>query len=200
MAQPNSEDHGVPTSDVDANQPVKVPPIRYDFGALLKENPHVYRIAELCIAYTSWLHLQLRARVVFCAARSHFFQLVAIDCINAVDYSIRPANPALLEGGPCIKYYEKHELLQNVSRAVPNTDGMQMWDPSKKFTLLNIDQSYIIAQRFEMSILGDGVTGWSGRTPMENQQMMESLKRALDSIDKYRLPLKRDYNSSSRSA
>ena len=189
MAEPNSGHHRVPASDAIGNQPAKPLAVRYDFGALLKENPRAYRISEVCAARTGYLWLTLQARVVFFTERV-FFQFVAIDCINAVDYSIRPPNPGTLEGGPCIKYFEEHERLQSVSRAVPNTDGMEVFKPSVKFSLLNVDQSYIIAQRFEMSILSDGVTDVrTGRTEMEKQRMTECLKRALDSIDKYRLPL-----------
>jgi hypothetical protein len=135
-----------------------------------------------------YLRLALQARVTF-FCESVFYQFINIDCINVVDYSLRPANPATLEGGPCIEYHETHERLEKVSRSVPNTDGMETWNPAIRFALLRIDQSYVIAQRFEMSILSDGVTGWSGRTPEQEQKMMESLKKALESIDKYRLPL-----------
>jgi hypothetical protein len=189
MAQTNSGDHYGPTFHATEDQAAKSTPVRYDFGALLKENPHVYHITQLGVANMGYLQLELRARVTFYTERV-FYQFVAIDCVNAVDYSIRPANPGLLEGGPPIKYYEEHERLQNVSRAVPNTDGMEMFKPEIKFTLLVIDQSCIIAQRFEMSILSDGVTNTIGRTATQKEQMMEKLKRALDSIDKYRLPLK----------
>jgi hypothetical protein len=65
---------------------------------------------------------------------------------------------------------------------------METFAPAIKFSILRIDQSYIIAQRFEMSILSDGVTNTSGWTPIEKQRKLEGLKRALDSIDKYRLP------------
>jgi len=70
---------------------------------------------------------------------------------------------------------------------VPKTDGMEVFNPPVKFILLNIDQSYIIAERFEMIILNDGVTTMMGWTPMRKQQKMEALKRGLDSMDKYRL-------------
>lgn len=187
MTQPNSGDHRIATSDTGGNPPVKCPTVRYDFGALLKENPHLYRITKLCVAQMGYLQLVLQARVA-CCFEGAFYQFVAVDCINAVDYSIRPANPAILEGGPCIKYFEEHERLQTVSRAVPHTDGMEVFNPSVKFSLLSIDQSYIIAQRFEMSILSDGVSHTIGRRPERKQHMMESLNRALDLMNKYRLP------------
>jgi hypothetical protein len=187
MAPSNFGDNRIPASGAAGNEPAKSTPVRYDLGVLLKENPHLYRITELRIANMSYLGLGLKARVAFCT-EGHFYQTVAIDCVNAVDYSIRPANPALLMGGPCIGYYEKHDLLDTVSQTVPNTDGLEVFDPPVKFALLIIDQSYIIAQRFEMIIVSDGVTTTTGWTPMEKQQKMEALNRALDSIDKYRLP------------
>jgi hypothetical protein len=187
MAPSNLGDNRIPASDAAANEPAKSSPVRYDLGGLLKEQPFLYRIGELRIAKMGYLRLELQASVVF-FTEDHFFQFVAIDCVKVVDYSIRPANPATLLGGPYIKYCEKHELLDNVSQTVPNTDGMKVFNPPVKFTLLGIDQSYIIAQRFEMTILTDGVTTTIGWIPIQKQQKMEALKRALDSIGKYRLP------------
>jgi hypothetical protein len=186
MAPPNFGDNRLPVSGAAGNEPAKSTPVRYDLGGLLKENPLLYRIGELRIANMGYLRLGLQANVVFCS-EGHFSQFVAIDCVKAVDYSIRPANPATIEGGPCIEYYEKHELLDTVSQTVPNTDGMEVFNPPVKFTLLRIDQSYIIAQRFEMIILTDGVATTIGWTPMQKQQKTEALKRALDWMDKYRL-------------
>jgi hypothetical protein len=187
MALPNFGDNRIPASDAAGNEPAKSTPIRYDLGVLLKENPRFYRTEDLHIAKMGYLRLSLQARVVF-RSEGRFYQLVDIDCVTAVDYTIRPAHPALLEGGPFIEYYEKHQLLDNVSQTVPNTDGMKEFNPPVKFTLLSIDQSYIIAQRFEMIILTDGVTTTDGWTPLQKQRKMEALKRGLDSIDKYRLP------------
>jgi hypothetical protein len=187
MAQPDSGDHRIPTPDAPENEPAESVPVRYDLGRLLKENPQLYRITHLLGADTEYLSLAFRARVAFCSG-GHLDQVIAIDCVNSVDYSIRPPHPALLEGGPCIQYYEQHELLDTVSQTVPNTDGLETFNPPVKFTLLIIDQSYVIAQRFEMSILHDGVTNRIGLTPARRQQKMEDLKRALDSIDRYRLP------------
>src|SRR5580692_5689207 len=130
MAPPNSGDNRLPASNAAGNEPV-----RYDLGALLKEQPHLYRIGELRIAKMGYLRLELQASVAFCN-EDFFYQFVAIDCVKVVDYSIRPPNPATLEGGPCLKYCEKHELLANVSQTVPNTDGMEVFNPPVKFTLL----------------------------------------------------------------
>jgi hypothetical protein len=187
MAPPNFGDNLIPASGAAGNEPAKSTPVRYDLGMLLKESPHLYRISALRTASMGYLRLELQARIVFCT-EGHFNQFVAIDCVNAVDYSIRPANPATLVGGPWIRYYEQHDLLDAVSKTVPNTDGMEVFNPPVKFALLKIDRSCIIAQRFEMIILGDGVTNTIGWTPMQKQQNMEALNRALDSIDKYRLP------------
>ncbi len=187
MAAPNFSDDRIPASGAAGKEPAKSAPVRYDLGGLLKANPHLYRIGELRIADMGYLRLELKAQVVFCA-EDHFCQFVAIDCIKAVDYSMRPANPATLEGGPCLAYYEKHEPLETISQTVPNTDGMEVFKPPVQFALLRMDRSYIIAQRFEMTILTDGVTTTIGWTPAQKQEKMEALKRALASIDKFRLP------------
>src|SRR5436190_23019436 len=51
-------------------------------------------------------------------------QRVKIVCNNAVDYSIRPRNPNLLEGGPFIELHEKHPLLDAPHlRFIPGGDG-----------------------------------------------------------------------------
>ena len=160
-------------------------PVRYDLGRMLKEHPRYYRITQLYIAKMGHLRLTLQATVAF-FCQSVFDQSVGIDCINAVDYAIRPANPWLGGGGPCIEYLENHEALQNYSQTVPNTGGRKTFDPPVKFTMLSIDQSYVIAERFELTILSDGsrVAGWS---PAEKKFQLERLRQGLDSIDKYRL-------------
>jgi hypothetical protein len=139
------------------------------------------------VANMGYLSLRLQASVAFFCAEGVFYQFIAMDCINAVDYSIRPANPALLMGGPLIEYHEKHELLDNVSQSVPNTDDGQVFNPPIKFVLLNIDQSYVIAQRFDLTILNNGASTTIGPTLAQKQQKQEVLKRALESMDKYRL-------------
>jgi len=59
-------------------------------------------------------------------------------------------NPATIEGGPKIKYYETHKLLENGGlQMIPGGDG-RLFDPPLKLGLLILDQSYVIAEKFEM--------------------------------------------------
>ena len=64
-----------------------------------------------------------------------------------MDYSIRPMNPNIIEGGPLIEFHEDHPLLTPSLQSIPGGDGEQ-FDPPVKFTILLLDQSYIIAERF----------------------------------------------------
>ena len=172
----------------DGNQPdnTTLPP-SYDLGAMLKDNPRLYRISQIYQAETSYLGLRLHATV----ALETISQRIAILCVNAVDFAIRPANPALLMGGPLLEFYEDHEMLQSVSRTIPNTDGLKTWDPSIKFALLKIDQSYAIAQCFELSIENKNIFGESpGGSEERKQRDLNVLKRAMDWMDQFRLPEK----------
>jgi hypothetical protein len=94
-------------------------------------------------------------------------------------------------GGPLLEFYEEHQMLQSVSQTIPNTDGLKTWDPSIKFTLLNIDQSYAIAQRFELSIENNNIFGNSlGGSEERKKRDLKVLKRAVDWMDQFRLPEK----------
>jgi hypothetical protein len=160
--------------------------VSYDLGAMLKDNPDFYRILQLHTANLSWLGLVLHATVSL-----RTFPLrhsIAVSCVEAVDFAIRPPNPALLMGGPLLEFYEEHEMLQKVSQTVPNTDGLKMWDPPIRFGLLKIDQTYVIAQRFELRI--EHAVDFKNSVGFSDQQIQNALeanRRALEWMDKFRL-------------
>ncbi len=162
----------------------------YDLGAMLKDNPHFYRISQIYMAEMSYLGLRIHATVAL-QTFPRLIQRIAILCVNAVDFAIRPANPAILMGGPLLEFYEEHEMLQSVSQTVPNTDGLKTWNPPIKFTLLQIDQSYAIAQRFELCIEQEDIFKNSvGFSDEKKRHGHEALKRAMEWMDKFHLPEK----------
>jgi len=187
MTPSNSGDNPNPKpGSVEAQVGDTKTPIRYNLGAMLKENPHLYRVLKLSMANMGYLGLSLHAQVVF--QFGHAVQLVAIDCLKAVDFSIRPPNPGLLMGGPLLEYYEEHPRLQSVSRTVPNTDGMETFNPSVRFTLLIIGQSYFIAESFVLRIENEDIFKEAMRAnDKHRQENIENLKRGLDWMDKFRL-------------
>ena len=67
-----------------------------------------------------------------------------------MEYSIRPTNPNTIEGGPLVEFYEQHELL-NAPRLqlIPGGDG-EIFNPPLKLGVLIFDQSYVIAEKFEI--------------------------------------------------
>ncbi len=77
-------------------------------------------------------------------------RFVKIKCINAVDYSLRPKDPAILEGGMFMEYFEEHPLLTEDLQYKPHNDYGEKFNPPIKFTLLKLDDTYIIAERFDM--------------------------------------------------
>ena len=158
---------------------------------MLKTNPHLCHIQVLHLARIDWLHLSLHALIHILCLRN-ISQVVEIDCINAVDYSIRPPSPGLLEGGPFIKFYEQHPTLDSVSRYVPNTDCEQAWHESVKFSMLAIDQSFIIAQRFEIQINYGNDTGL---VDAHKQASQEARKSFIDWLEPFRLPANRPAGS-----
>ena len=182
-----SNSGGAAAAEENRAKPAGNPPIRYNFGAMLKENPGIYRVLELATVNPRYLGLSLRALASF--GFGHLSQFIFIDCVNVVDYSIRPPNPATLMGGPPMEFYEQHQRLESVSRCVPNTDGMKVFDPSVVFHLLVIDQSYIIAQQFVLRIENDNIfKDATGIDDAQKQQFAKDLKRGLDCIEKFRLP------------
>lgn len=162
-------------------------PINYNLGAMLKENPRLYHVLQVTTASTSYLGLGLRLHVSF--GFGHLSQFVLIDCVNAVDFSIRPPNGATLMGGPPMEFYEQHPRLENISQTVPNTDGMEVFTPRVKFTLLVLDQSYVIAQGFVLSIENADIFKHAiGMDENRKQRQAEDLKAGLDWMEKFRLP------------
>jgi hypothetical protein len=66
-------------------------------------------------------------------------------------------NPAIMMGGPVIELHEKHLLLeQSHLQMIPGGDG-EIYRPPVPLKLLGLDQSYVIAERFEL------------RTPIDNR-------------------------------
>jgi hypothetical protein len=165
----------------------KPPPIYYDLGKMLKSDPQCCRINEILRADTSYLSLDLMLRLRY--PFESFGILSFIKCVEAVDYSIRPPNPSLLMGGPLIEYHEQHPLLAKVSQTVPNTDGMEEYDPPVKFGVLVMDQTHIIAGKFALHLdhgnWFECVSGWSEQ---ERQHRVADLKRGLEWMEQYRLP------------
>ena len=71
-------------------------------------------------------------------------------CERAVDYSIRPPHPGIIMGGPLISLHEQHPRLENwCLQLVPGGDGEE-FDPPLALKLLEIDQSWVIAETFEV--------------------------------------------------
>lgn len=76
-----------------------------------------------------------------------FFEII---CTNAVDYVIRPRNPNCIEGGPMVELHKHHPLLDRPGlQDVPGGDG-EMFNPPLKLQLLILEQSHVIAERFEI--------------------------------------------------
>jgi hypothetical protein len=184
MNQSKPEDN---PADGNRPQPLNPPPIRYDLVAMLKANSWLCRVSRIIRADTEYLGLHLITRAAFDFMS---FSLYAhIDCVEAVDYSIRPPDPAILMGGRHMEFHEQHPLLENLSQVVPNTDGMETYDPPVKFGLLKMDQSYVIAGQFALRLehwnMFKDVLGMDDR---HRQQNAADLQRGLEWMESFRLP------------
>jgi hypothetical protein len=133
-----------------ANGPQPAAPVYYDLAAMLKANPNLCRVLEIVWADIEYLKLTLIARAIFEFTDSAF--CAHIECVNAVDYSVRPSNPAIIMGGPLIEFHEQHPLLAEVSQYLPNTDGSKIYDPPVEFGVLRLDQTYVIAGQFALKL------------------------------------------------
>ncbi|NOS69617.1 MAG: hypothetical protein HOP33_06780 [Verrucomicrobia bacterium] len=123
--------------------------MKQDFAKLIKDNPDCLRALE--IHYATMSHLRLRLALhMNNPLNRELPRRPIILCTNAVEYSIRPTNPATIEGGPAVEFHEQHELL-NAPRLqmIPGGDGA-IFDPPLKLGVLIFDQSYVIAEKFEI--------------------------------------------------
>ena len=117
---------------------------------LLKEQPHRLRVLEIHVAEMRYLKLTLRVHVADFPQRE--YRVVDIRCTNAIDYSIRPPRPGTIEGGPLIEYHERHPLIEACGQMIPGGDGEQ-FNPPLRLGALLLDQSYVIAEKFEIQNL-----------------------------------------------
>ena len=123
--------------------------MKRDFAKVIRDNPGCLRALDIRLA--TMFFLQLRLEVHMAAFRDKIFPYCGtIHCTNAIDYSIRPPSPATIEGGPLVEYHDEHERLRPPSlQMIPGGDG-QVFNPPRKFGLLIFDQSYVIAEKFEI--------------------------------------------------
>lgn len=86
---------------------------------------------------------------------SGIFELMSLrfSAHNAIDYAIRPKNPAIIEGGKLLKFSTDNPRLNDpMLQYIPGGDG-KLFNPPRRYQLLELDQSWIIAQRFEVQEL-----------------------------------------------
>jgi len=122
-----------------------------DFGTFIQTNPHSLRLLNIRRADIGFLSLRLSIITAFSGPDCpHSFRVFDINCLNAVEYSIRPKDPNTIEGGPLIEFHEHHRLLETADgECVPGGDGLIRFNPPLKLKLLILDQSFVIAERFE---------------------------------------------------
>ena len=125
--------------------------IRNDLGSFLQSRYCRMKFLELRGAKILYLNLKLHVRVEVVSKETlQPLQFVEIICTNAVDYVIRPRDPNCLEGGPLIELHEQHPWLERAGlQDVPGGDG-EMFDPPLKFKLLILEQTHVIAEKFEI--------------------------------------------------
>ena len=146
---------------------------------MLKVNPTFCRVTQIFRADIEYLKLFLSVRASF--NFGPFALYAFIDCVNAVAFSIRPPNAAILMGGPEVEFHEEHPLLAGISQTVPNTDGMDVYDPPVKFGLLGMDQSYVIAGQFALSVEhGDKFKNVIGLPEKDRLRRVAYLERGLE--------------------
>jgi hypothetical protein len=98
---------------------------------------------------------------------SHINLVLRIFARDIIDYAIRPKDPAIIMGGPRLKFSTDDPRLNDPRlQLIPGGDGY-VFDPPRRFQLLELDQTYIIAGRFEVEELQRHV--WSMPTPRQGQ-------------------------------
>jgi hypothetical protein len=120
-----------------------------DFVKMIQDNPNGLWILGIRRADMRYLTLRLAITLHSHPNRENPNHLTIL-CRNAVEYSIRPKDPNTIEGGPHIEFYEDHNLLHNPGlQMIPGGDG-EVFNPPLKLALLMLDQSYVIAEKFEI--------------------------------------------------
>ena len=116
---------------------------------MIQDNPDCLRVLE--IRYATMSYLGLRLALHLDNRRNQALpHSPTILCTNAVEYSIRPPDPNTVMGGPLVEFHETHELLLAPHlQMVPGGDG-EVFDPPLKLGLLICDQTYVIAEKFEI--------------------------------------------------
>jgi hypothetical protein len=118
-----------------------------DLGTIIRADPRRLRILEIFRVGMGYLKLHLTLHIGDYKGEFRFLEIL---CTNAVDYVIKPPNPAIIHGGPLIEYYEEHPRLNGPGmQCIPGGDGEQ-FNPPLKFKLLVLDQSQVIAEKFEI--------------------------------------------------
>ena len=88
--------------------------------------------------------------------RQCFWRLFAT---GTADFAIRPSNPATIMGGPEIRFSTNDPRLSNPRlQCIPGGDG-ETYHPPRRYQLLELDQSWIIAERFEIEPLPQVIVG-----------------------------------------
>ena len=118
-----------------------------DLGSIIKEFPDRYRVLGIRAMDTRGISPRVVVHIAEYPPEASLSPILDITCVKAVDYSIRPMHPNIIEGGPLIEFHEEHPRLNPSLQAIPGGDGEQ-FDPPVKFTILILNQSYIIAERF----------------------------------------------------
>jgi hypothetical protein len=73
-----------------------------------------------------------------------------IFAYGAADFAVRPKNPATIEGGMPLRFSTDDPRLADPKlQYVPGGDG-EGYKPSRRYQLLELDQTWIIAERFEI--------------------------------------------------
>ena len=127
------------------------PDVSHDLGKLLKQNPRLFNVLQIgSVRMTGFLRLELDVVLASHDPVWGHVPHVKINCLNAVDYAIRPKPPEIIEGGKYVEYYEEHPRLLTVSPCVPHSDGREQFKPTIRFKLLALENTWVIAERFEL--------------------------------------------------
>jgi hypothetical protein len=85
---------------------------------------------------------------------SHMNLLLRIFARDVIDYAIRPKKPNILEGGAQLKFSMDDPRLNDPRlQYIPHLDHGERFDPPRRYQLLELDQTWIIAVRFEVEEL-----------------------------------------------
>jgi hypothetical protein len=126
-----------------------------DLAELIRKSPYLLRLMYILQIEYGGPSLKILVAVILSEPRQRVLNMEFV-AHRPRDYCFRPMTRGRMVGGPALEVSNDDPLLHNPELQFRGGDDCEKFDPPLKLTLLRLDTSYVIGERFE-------VTGWHSR-------------------------------------